>query len=239
MAVTMIIGLGAIGAPSEAKVAGPNGQIVFARSDPTVGDTVTYVVNSDGSHERRLFPGASELPHWSPDGSMVVIAAQCTDGADDCAATIVNPDTGAFRQLKMPDPGLFTACWVWSPDATRLACEGQSEADPRPQRHLHHAVVGRRRTDQATSTPGGDDIPGDYSPDGKRIVFVRNNADGTSALSTVMLKGSGVRDISRPGSPTSISGRDRGRPSGLRSCSPPGWPRTSAVLSGPSSGSSS
>jgi TolB protein len=29
-----------------------------------------------------------------------------------------------------------------------------------------------------TSNPGGDDIPGDYSPDGKRLVFARTDQDG-------------------------------------------------------------
>ena len=46
-----------------------------------------------------------------------------------------------------------------------------------------------------TSSPGGDDIPGDYSPDGKRIVFVRADQDGQVGLFVTRLNGSGLRQI--------------------------------------------
>jgi hypothetical protein len=89
--------------PADAKVPGPNGRIAFARFDPAMDGTVTYTVNPDGSQVEQLFiRGQSEFPHWSPDGSEVSIFTACTDGEEDCAATIVDPDTGTFRQFKGP-----------------------------------------------------------------------------------------------------------------------------------------
>ena len=51
---------------AQGKVSVHNGVIAFARYDPRIGDTVTYIVNRDGSHLRELFPGKQTgAPHWS------------------------------------------------------------------------------------------------------------------------------------------------------------------------------
>jgi dipeptidyl aminopeptidase/acylaminoacyl peptidase len=117
--------------PADAKVPGPNGRIAFARFDPALGGTVTYTANPDGSRVQQLFThGHSEGPRWSPDGSEVSISTACTDGEEDCAATIVDPGTGTFRQFKWPDPTLETNCGKWAPDGRRLACESFGVTDP-------------------------------------------------------------------------------------------------------------
>jgi Tol biopolymer transport system component len=51
---------------------------------------------------------------------------------------------------------------------------------------------------QVTSIPGGDDCPGDYSPEGKRIVFIRGAPD-VRALFVAKVDGSGVRQITPTG----------------------------------------
>jgi hypothetical protein len=90
-----------VACPSEGP--GPNGQIAFSRLIED-DNTVTYTANADGSHLQQLFRGFSGGPCWSPDGSQVSIFAACTDGEENCAATIVDPDTGTFRQFQWPDP---------------------------------------------------------------------------------------------------------------------------------------
>ena len=59
----------------QAKAPGPNGRIAFSRVIPGGGneDTVTYTMNPDGSHIRRLIAGFSSFPRWSPDGSLVAV----------------------------------------------------------------------------------------------------------------------------------------------------------------------
>ena len=178
---------------ARAEVRAPNGMIAFARLDPGSGETVTYTANPDGSHVHQLVPGFSGFPHWSPDGSE--IAVLCCDRA----AVIVDPDTGSFRELAMPDSGLFVACPVWSPDGSRLACGGFGELDPR-----RTGIYTIRSSDgggltRVTSNPGGADEVGSYAPDGKRLVFARTNRDGDVGIYAVRLNGSGLRRITPPG----------------------------------------
>jgi Tol biopolymer transport system component len=195
----MMFGPIGVGGSAEAKVPGPNGQIVFARFDPSLDDTVTYAMNPDGSHVRQLFPGASEGPHWSPDGSKVALLSCLDPPVCRTAAVIVDPDTGAYRGLPMPDPGLFTACVQWSADGRRLACEGIGESDPSRNGIYTIRTSDGRGLTRITSNPGGDDIPIDYSPNGRRIVFARTDPNGppgaNQALFVVSVNGSGLHRI--------------------------------------------
>lgn len=50
-----------------------------------------------------------------------------------------------------------------------------------------------------TSNPGGEDIPGDYSPDGKRLVFVRSDENGPVGIFVTRLNGSGLLQITPTG----------------------------------------
>jgi Tol biopolymer transport system component len=180
--------------PAAAKVPGPNGRIAFARFEPGVG-MVTYTVNPDGTGLQQLFARGSDGPHWSADGSDVSVFC-CDDGM---AAHIVNFDTGGFRELAPPDPELETHCGLWSPDAQRLACESFGVSDP-----SRNGIYSIRSSDGAdltriTSNPGGDDIPGDYSPDGKRLVFVRMEPEGQVGIFVTRLAGGGLRQLTPAG----------------------------------------
>src|SRR5437764_5076124 len=123
-----LLGPGAVTGPAQAKVPGPNGQIVFSRMKSD-DHSVTYTVNPDGSHLHRFFAGFSDSPHWSPDGSQVALLSCLDPPVCDTAAVIVNVASGTYQGLTMPDPNLFTACSIWSPDSKRLACEGQGNTD--------------------------------------------------------------------------------------------------------------
>jgi Tol biopolymer transport system component len=196
--------------PAQAKVPGPNGRIAFSRGDRD-DNTVTYTVNPDGSHLQQLFAGFSGGPRWSPDGSQVSLLAPCTDGEENCAATIVDPDTGTFRELKWPDPDLETHCgFGWSPDGTRLACESFGVTDPSRNGIYTIRVSDGGGLRRVTSNPDGDDIPGDYSPDGTRLVFSRTDpsrpAKANAALFVVNVDGTGLRRITPWGLPFSEDG---------------------------------
>ena len=180
--------------PAAAKPPGANGQIAFARFDATLGDTVAYTINPDGTNQQQVFSPTvtAELPHWSPDGSRI---------ADSCcglAAFIVNPDTGSNVQLPMTDPDLFYACNVWSPDGRHLACEAGFIDPSRQGIYTIRSSDGGGLT-QITSNPGGDDIPDSYSPDGKRLAFTRQNPDGSLTLDTVKLDGTGLLQLTPTG----------------------------------------
>ncbi len=168
-----------LGAPAaSAKVPGPNGRIAFAREIPRLDDTATFTIDPDGTDLARLLPGASIVPHWSPDGSKIAVLS--CQNPPDCttAATIVDPDTGEIVWFPFPDdPDLFNPCFVWSPDGSRLACGAFGNTDPALNGlYTIDATDGTDLT-RITSNPGGEDGPGDYSPDGGRIVFLRSDPD--------------------------------------------------------------
>jgi hypothetical protein len=154
-----------------------HGRITFMRADPSLDSAVVMVVNPDGTGERQVSPLPLECPHWSPDGRRI-----STCGNPDGGATaILNPVSGSATLFPMPDPTLFTACYLWTPDARRLACEGSSDSDP-----TRDGVYTIRSSDgqglrQLVSLPDTSQVLGDFSPNGRRIVFAAfdNSDDGT------------------------------------------------------------
>jgi Tol biopolymer transport system component len=180
---------------------GANGRILFGRFDPAQGDTVIYTANPDGSHEQQLLPFALECPHWSADGSRIVTCGM----PDGSSAVIINPDTGSFREVFSSDPTLFLACSLPSPDGQRLAC-GQWNQPADPSRNGIYSI---RSSDgggllRITSNPGGSDEPGDYSPNGKRLVFGRSDQNGDpGGLFVVNVNGTGLKQITPKGTPSS------------------------------------
>jgi len=175
----------------------PAGRIVFMRGDASQEAGVTYTVNPNGSDERQLVPeGDSERPTWSPDGTEIHVFC-CSDGM---VAHFVDPDTGeVLLALPPPDPSLELFCGgSWSPDGKRISCEGFGVDDP-----SLNGIYTIRTSDggglrRITSPPDGDDIPGDFSPDGKRLVFARWVDDEPVGVFVTEIDGSGLVQISPP-----------------------------------------
>ena len=101
-------------------------------------------------------------------------------------AHVVDVDSGEVRTLETPDPTLELFCdFGWSPDGDRLVCEGYGVDDP-----SRNGIYSVRASDggdliRITSNPDGGDIPGDYSPDGTRLVFMRFEDDVPTGLFVV------------------------------------------------------
>ena len=181
--------------PADATVAGAAGSIVLARFDSSLGNTLIYTVNPDGSDLRPLFTHVAEYPHWSPDGDLVSIFC-CDDGM---AAHFVDPDTGSFRELAPPDPSLEVHCGNWSPDGKRVACESYGVDDPRRNGIYSIRTSDGRGLKRITANPQRTDIPGDYSPDGQHIVFARYHPNGEVGLYVAGVNGSDLQRLSPAG----------------------------------------
>ena len=189
--------VGVLAIPAAANPRGSNGRIVFARFDPALGDDFIYTANPDGSQEQQMLSTGAEGPRWSPDGSRIVAFPH---DVDNVSARIVNPDNGSYRDIANPEPGrFFLPCnGPWSPDGQRLTCEAFSDDGSLDGIFTLRSSDGGGLT-RVTSDPGGEDCPGDYSPNAKHLVFLRAN-ETTFALFTVKVDGRDARQITPDGS---------------------------------------
>jgi Tol biopolymer transport system component len=189
-------GVGAIVAlPAAAKPPHTNGKLVVNVDNPVTGTEQVYTVDPDGTNRELLYDNA-EVGQWSPDGRRVPLTLQ-----PSAQELLLNVDTGRTTDLGLPfdhylDLALF--CGVWSPDGSRLACEGFGQTDG-----SLNGVYTLRASDggglqRVTSDPNGDDCPSDYSPDGKRLVITRAS-DTSYELDTVKLDGSGLKHLTPAG----------------------------------------
>jgi Tol biopolymer transport system component len=158
-----------VSSPTMSPVPLPAGRLVFKRA---IGDGESlFTMNPDGTDTRPLLP-AGEGPRWSPDGSRLSIVANNRQGR--LFVGLVDPDGSHYVQFKSPDPTLDLGCWAWSPDASRLACEGWDDTDlARNGMYTVRASDGGDLVRVTTCPNSCHDIPTDYSPDGRQIVFTR------------------------------------------------------------------
>lgn len=182
-----------------AKVSGTNGRIAFEQEDPaSPGDTFVFTANPDGSHAQKLLPSHACCEAWSPDGNKIAIPASTHDGRISSAT--VNPDGSDKKVRAIPDPTLNLGCTTWSPNERHFACEGWDEVHPKRRAGIF--IV--RTADfgnpvRLTTNPyGGHDLPSDYSPDGTRVAFWREDParHERRALFVVPLSGGPAKRIS-------------------------------------------
>lgn len=174
--------------PAGARPRGTNGKILV-NADSAAGQEQVYTLNPDGS-DLTLLANDTEAGQWSPDGTRIPIGAEDGDH-------LVNPDDGSYINLPLPAlyPDMFLPCGVWSPDGARLACEGfGGQGD---------GVYTVRSSDggdlQRMTSGADDDCDGDYSPNGRHLVFLRLSYEtGIVGLFTVRVDGSGLRQIVNP-----------------------------------------
>ena len=106
---------------------------------------------------------------------------------DRIGTAIIRPDGTVERIFEIPDETLNLVCTVWSPDDTRLACEAWDDSDAsRGGIHTVRASDGGDLTRLTSAPDGMFDLPGDYSPDGRQLVFKRTTGEADARCSSWM-----------------------------------------------------
>ena len=137
------------------------------------GNPEIYVINADGSDQRRLTqsPGFDGFPAWSPDGSSILW--ESNRGARRGIWTM-RADGSSQRQVGA-DGGVD---WfpTWSPDGSRIAFCSNRDGFWRVYVMNPDGSDPRRLTDG----PGSDSAPA-WAPDGTYVGFI-SNRDGVPEL---------------------------------------------------------
>jgi TolB protein len=194
-------------APSHATARGKNGRIAFRRwfnKDQTWG--AIFAINANGTGERQVTHPSKgtkdDQPDWAPDGSLLVFQRGLPNAPN--AIYTVRPDGLGLRRLtpncpkgKAPLRCSDNTVPGFSPDGKRIAFAGQSREVCTTSRCFSGIIVtdrnGRNRRVVVRSRFELDDPQ--FSPDGKRLVFVRARRNNGSAIFVANVDGSGVRRV--------------------------------------------
>ena len=167
------------------------GHLLFSRWDNTTNTFASHHVSrADGSEQTEIkMPGLYGPGRWSHSGKQIAVSVEL--GRDRVGTAIINPKGDVLRVLTLPDKTLNMVCTVWSPDDRRLACETWDASNPdRAGIYTVRAADGKKMERLTSSSAGNQDLAGDYSPDGKNIVF-RRTVDGDNGPLLVIPAGGG------------------------------------------------
>src|SRR3954470_19028643 len=201
----------------------PVGRMVFDRYATDVGPEGpymgTFVLGTDGVEHAITVPMTVEGldPVLSPDGLQILVNTFTPPNGPGRPA-ILKADGTEFHVINPKGLKGDMGCHSWSPDGTALACERSLANHPEIDGIWTMRVDGTG-LNRVTTSPfhdtvgtdgecGGGDGRGVYSPDGKRIAFIRQkcgkgaapDADETGAIFVVNADGTALNEVLPQGS---------------------------------------
>ena len=159
------------------------------------GNQEIYVVNDDGTTQRRLTndPGTDCFPTFSPNGRKIAFVSENSSGS--FAIKLMNTDGTDQRELTplvftiSPTPWMEAFSLSWSPDGRKIAFQENGDI-------FSVSIDGSDRLN-LTRDPALDSEPA-WSPDGLRILFI-SSRDTFRSMFTMNTDGSDVRALPNAG----------------------------------------
>jgi Tol biopolymer transport system component len=187
----------------------PDGaRVLFAKSSDSfgVGVPATYVVDADGTNERKLLDWALG-PVWSPDGRQFAYVAIDSQNWRIAGLGVARADGSDHRLLTQGD----AAAPAWSPDASAIAFTRASGAS------FQIGLVRPDGTDVRIVAPAGATLvwtlwgppylyrpTAAWSPDGSLIAFTRETQSARRVeIAVIRSDGAGEQTVAAGGYPTS------------------------------------
>ena len=187
-----------------------------------------YVMNADGKNLKNLtlHLDSDTCPTWSPDGTKIAFWSRQVAGEIPILSDIFVMDAdGANRTNITQNPRASNSTPSWSPDGNKIAFAALSKLDrvARWNANLDIFLMNADGTNPVRLTEDArvNWLPS-WSPDGKRIVFMRLthddaitadiyviNADGTGLVNLTQTPGVGEFDPSWKPTPFSVSSRGK------------------------------
>ena len=171
-------------------------QIAF---DRWTGDkTEAFVVNADGTGERRLVRGkrmSGVSPAWSPTGKRVAFFTDspCCGDPFDASVVVVDSAGKVLREVGRYFGESYSETPEWAPGGRVVAWSQYLDAVNSPNNESIFTVQasGVKPATRLTGPNAGDP---EWSRDGERIAFVRNDV----AIFVMSAEGRDVRRVVRP-----------------------------------------
>src|SRR5689334_21227481 len=149
-------------------------------------------VNADGHGLQTLSTGETQdyCPAWSPSGGRIALRAFFAGSRNLDSGIYVMDDHGGTRIAV--DKNELDGCPAWSPDGSLIVFSRSTG--------LFVAGLDGAVAREVTATAGSRDAEPQGSPDGTRIAFTRQDANG-SRIYVMHTDGSGLRPLARGASP--------------------------------------
>ena len=208
IAAAAVAALGAGAQSAHATAPGHNGRIAFRRFlDPDRTHGAIFTINPDGSAERQASNPPADASDDFPDvaaDSSVIAFQRCRDFCqvvvarlDGSGAHPVGPGCGAGQA---PPACIHSYYVALSPDVKRIAfigAWGDIEGDAIAHQDIFTMRVDGSHVRRVTASPLRGTVYGEpqWSPDGRRLVFVRYEEDGNQALVTADADGRHQRRV--------------------------------------------